>query len=132
MQPAGIGSDKWTYVLFNIVMSIGNFCWVMFILSMAARFLNFSNKVLAYSKEVVLPFYILHQTVILLVGWFVIRWNIGILPKYLIIIVISFPLIMILYELLVRRFNAVRLLFGMRLKKKPPTTLAPRPEETTA
>ena len=128
----GAESFSWTYVLFNIVMSIGNFCWVMFILSMAARFLNFSNKVLAYSKEVVLPFYILHQTVILLVGWFVIRWNIGILPKYLIIIVIFFPLIMILCELLVRRFNAVRFLFGMRLKKKPPTTLAPRPEETTA
>jgi len=113
-------------------MSIGNFCWVMFILSMAARYLNFSNKVLAYGNEAVLPFYILHQTVILLVGWFVIRWNISILPKYLIIIVISFPLIMVLYELFVRRFNVVRFLFGMRLKKKQPTTLAPLREETTA
>ena len=128
----GAESFSWIYVLFNIVMSIGNFCWVMFILSMAARYLNFSNKVLAYGNEAVLPFYILHQTVILLVGWFVIRWNISILPKYLIIIVISFPLIMVLYELFVRRFNVVRFLFGMRLKKKQPTTLAPLREETTA
>jgi hypothetical protein len=53
----------------------------------------------------------------------------GILPKYLIVIVISFPLIMLLYDLLVRRFDVVRFFFGMRPKKKPP---APRPEEAAA
>ena len=66
----------------------------------------------------VLPFYILHQTVILCVGWFVIRWNIGILPKYLIIAVVSFALIMAVYELLVSHFNFVRFFFGMRSKKR--------------
>ena len=40
------------------------------------------------------------------------------LPKYLIIALISFPLILLLYELLVRRFNVVRFVFGMRPKKK--------------
>jgi hypothetical protein len=30
------------------------------------------NKALAYGGEMVLPFYILHQTIILLVGWYVI------------------------------------------------------------
>lgn len=114
----GAESFSWTYVLFNIVMSIGNFCWVMFILSLAAKYLNFNHKVLAYGNEAVLPFYTFHQTIILLVGWFVIRWDIGILPKYLIIAVISFPLIMVLYDLLVRRFNVVRFFFGMRPKKR--------------
>ncbi len=128
----GAESFSWTYVLFNMVMSISNFCWVMFILSLAAKYLNFSNKVLAYGNEAVLPFYILHQTIILVVGWFVIRWNMGIVPKYLIIAVVSFPLIMALYELLVRRFNVVRFLFGMRLKRKAPAAPALRPEEGAA
>jgi hypothetical protein len=44
----------------------------------------------------------------------------GILPKLLIIMWISFPLIMLLYELLVRRFNGIRFSFGMRLKEKSP------------
>jgi hypothetical protein len=35
------------------------------------------------------------------------------------IVVISFPLIMVLYELLVRRFNVVRFFFGMRPKRRP-------------
>jgi hypothetical protein len=104
----------------------------MFILSLVAKYLNFNHKVLAYGNEAVLPFYILHQTIILLVGRFVIRWEIGILPKYLIIAVVSFPLIMTLYELLVRRFNVVRFFFGMRPKRKPPATPAPRPEGSAA
>ena len=72
----GVESFSWTYVLFNIVISIGNFCWVMFILSLAANCLNFNHKVLTYGNEAVLPFCIFHQTIILCVGWFVIRRNI--------------------------------------------------------
>jgi hypothetical protein len=53
------------------------------------------------------------------VGWFVIRWSMDILPKYLIISMVSFVLIMVLYELLVRRINIVRFFFGMRPKKRP-------------
>ena len=75
------------------------------------------KRVLSYSNEAVLPFYIFHQTVILCVGWFVIRWNMGMLPKFLIIAVISFALTGGLYEGLVRHFNWVRFLFGMRPKK---------------
>jgi hypothetical protein len=128
----GAESFSWTYVLFNIVISIGNFCWVMYILSLAARYLNFNHKVLTYGNEGVLPFYIFHQTIILCVGWFVISWNIGIGPKYLIIALVSFALIMALYHLLVRRFNLMRFFFGMRPKKKPSKTPDPSPATTSA
>jgi len=124
----GVEFFSWTYVLFNTLISIGNFCWVMFILSMAAKYLNFDHKVLTYGNEAVLPFYIFHQTIILCVGWLVIRWNMGIGPKYLIIALVSFSLIMALYDLLVRRFNVTRLFFGMRPKKKTSKTSTPFPE----
>ncbi|MDJ0915340.1 MAG: acyltransferase [Desulfobacterales bacterium] len=127
----GAESFSWMYVLFNILISIGNFCWVMFILSLAAKYMNFNHKVLTYGNEAVLPFYIFHQTIILCVGWFVIRWNIGILPKYLIIALVSFALIMTIYDLLVRRFNAVRFFFGMRSKKKPSTIPDKQPAKTS-
>ena len=107
------------YTLWEIAWSIISWSAVVFMLSLGAKALNFSNKTLAYSNEAVLPFYLLHQTVILCVGWFVIRWDVGILSKYLIIAVISFILIIALYEVLVRPFNVVRFLFGMRSKKTP-------------
>jgi hypothetical protein len=119
-------------VLFETVYGIGRWSWIVFVLSLGAQYLNVNNRVLAYSNEAVLPFYILHQTIIVCVGWFVIGWNIGILPKYLIIAVVSFAVIMILYELLVRRLNVVRFFFGMRPRKKTSATPAPRSEGTAA
>jgi len=116
------------YVLFNATMSIAGWSWVVFMLSLGAKYLNFKSKLVIYGNEAVLPFYIFHQTIILCVGWFVIRWNMGILSKYLIITVISFALIMVLYEMLVRPFNPMRFLFGMRPKRKPAAPSAATPE----
>jgi hypothetical protein len=108
-----------TYVLFQSVWSITSWSAVVFMLSLGAKHLKLTNEVLVYANEAVLPFYLFHQTIILCVGWFVIRWNMGILPKFLVIAVVSFPLILALYQLLVKRFNVVRFLFGMRPKKQP-------------
>ncbi|MFC1885790.1 hypothetical protein ACFLZM_01860 [Thermodesulfobacteriota bacterium] len=108
------------YILFSVLICIASWSWIVFILSIGAKYLNQPGRTLPYCNEAVLPFYILHQTILLCVGWFVIRWDIGMAPKFLIIAVTSFVLIMILYEVLVRHFNVVRFLFGMRPKKKMP------------
>ena len=119
-----------TYVIFHIVWSFASWGWIVFILSLGARYLNFTNNSLTYANEAVLPFYILHQTVILLVGWFIIPLDLSILVKYLIIAVISFVIILGLYDLLIKRFNVLRFLFGMRLKKRPQKLPVSRSEET--
>ena len=106
------------YVLFQIFWSISSWSAVVFMLSLGAKYLNFNHKILAYGNEAVLPFYLFHITIILIVGFFVIRWNMGTLPKFLIVSVISFPLILVLYELLVKPFNAMRFFFGMRPRKR--------------
>lgn len=105
------------YVFFQIIWSITSLSSVVFMLSLGARYLKTHNRMLSYGNEAVLPFYILHQTVILCVGWFVLPLNMGILLKLVIIIVVSFILIMSIYEGLIRHFNWVRFLFGMRPKK---------------
>jgi hypothetical protein len=81
------------------------------------KHLNVNTPFLKYANEAVLPFYILHQTVLLCVGYFVVRWNIPDLLKWAIIASISFVIIMGLYEL-VRRNNTLRFLFGMKLLKQ--------------
>ena len=91
--------------------------WIMALLGIGRRFLNYSNKFLGYANEAVLPFYILHQPVILSIGYFVVQWTLPIIAKYFIIASTSFIAIMVVYELLVRRINVLRFLFGMRLMK---------------
>lgn len=120
------------YVPFQIIMGITRWSWVVFLLSMGARFMNQNTGALTYSTEAVLPFYLLHQTVILIVGWFVIPWNVTILVKYVIIASVAFPLIMVIYEGLVRRFNLLRFLFGMPPKPRHPEAVASQPEMVSA
>jgi hypothetical protein len=69
---------------------------------------------LRYTNKAVLPFYALHQTVILTIGFYVVRWNAGVFVKYLAIVTSSFAAIMIIYDLVIRRINLFRFLFGMK------------------
>jgi glucan biosynthesis protein C len=117
-NPLDGSSFSWTYVLFQVVWSTASWSWIVLVLSLGAKHLNFNNKVLSYANAAVLPFYVLHQTVILLVGRYVIPLRMSILPKYLIISASSFVLILAIYEVLIKRINPMRFLFGMRFKKR--------------
>jgi glucan biosynthesis protein C len=88
--------------------------WIIGLFWLGERFLNFTNRFLAHVNEMVLPFYILHQTVIVIVAYFVVQTGLAIPLKYGITVVMSFAVIVALYELLVRRIGVFRFLFGMR------------------
>ena len=92
-------------------------CWIIGLLGTASRLLNFNHKILSHANEAVLPFYILHHSVILLVGAYVVKWGSGVGTKFFMIAAISMAIITALYELLVRRMNILHLLFGMKSKR---------------
>ena len=52
------------------------------------------------------------------VGYFVVQWPIPDLFKWAIILVVSLAIIMGVYEFLIRRFNVMRFLFGLKPLKK--------------
>jgi len=105
----------------------GVLCWacLVAILGFGARHLKTSNRFLKYANEAVLPFYILHQTIILAIGFHVIRLDAPLWVEYLVIATSSFAATMALYELLIRRINALRFLFGLKpLRSSYPATTA--------
>jgi glucan biosynthesis protein C len=91
---------------------------VLAILGFGMQHLTFSTPFLHYANEAVLPFYIMHQTVIISIGYYVVRQAIPDPLKFVIIAVSSFAIIAALYELLVRRSNVLRFLFGMKPRPK--------------
>ena len=107
------------YTLLYSLYGLWAWCWVLAILGFGMKHLNFSTPVLQHANEAVLPFYILHQPVLLCVGYFVVQWAIPDLLKWMIIFSTSFVVIVALYELLVRRFNLMRFLFGMKSLARP-------------
>jgi glucan biosynthesis protein C len=112
------------FIASQCVQAVSTWCWLLAILGLGSRFLNRNNRFLAYANEAVLPFYILHQTIIITIGFYVVQWNTGVGLKYLTISTTSFIAIMLIYELLVRRVNVLRFLFGMRIKRKTRAALA--------
>jgi len=104
------------FVVYEIVLSIGIWGFIVFLMSLATKRLNRPSPLLSYANEAVLPFYLFHQTVILSIGWFVIRWDLHLVWKLIIVTLASFIATMGLYEAFVRHSNVVRLVFGMRPK----------------
>ena len=88
--------------------------WVLAILGFSIRHLRHPKPFLAYANEAVLPFYILHQTVLLTLGYFVVRQPIPGLLKWALLMLLGFIFSLGLYEFPVRRFGLLRFLFGMR------------------
>ena len=88
------------YISVMLVQALRSLCWIVAILGYGCRFLNFNNKFLRYANEAVLPFYILHQTIILIIGFYVVQWDMGITAKYSIITLASFVSIIAIYDLL--------------------------------
>jgi len=104
------------YIAFNIIFNFASWGWIVFILGTGSQQLNFNHNILSYANQAVLPFYIFHQTVILVVGWFLIPLELSMIIKYILIAIVSFIIIMILYKGLVKQFRPIQLLFGMKMR----------------
>jgi len=102
------------------IINFASWAWIFTILGFGMQRLNYTSPALTYANEAVLPFYILHQTVLLCVGYFIVQWAIPDVLKWALIVVISFTIIMGIYEFLIRRINLMRILFGMKSLPKQP------------
>lgn len=72
------------------------------------------GRIYGYAAYAVLPFYILHQPIVVAVAFVVVQWELPMAVKYVVIVTVSFALIIAVYDLLVRRTRVTRFLFGMR------------------
>jgi peptidoglycan/LPS O-acetylase OafA/YrhL len=106
----------WSVVLI-FAFTLMSWGWALFALYLAMRYLNFSNKLLAYGNETILPFYLLHQPVIIVISYFVVQLDLGILVKLLLILVGSLVVTLGFVELLIKPFTLVRRIFGMKPRK---------------
>lgn len=102
------------YVLYQMFRGVNSWFWVVALLGLGRRYLNFNNSLLQYAREAAYPFYILHQTIVVAIAFYVVRWNIGIIEKFFVISTASLVATIVLYDLLVKRINVVRFFFGLK------------------
>lgn len=106
------------YMLYQFLRSAATWSLIVFILYLGMRFLNVSNSIIRYGNEAILPFYVLHYPVILITTFYVVQLSISIVAQFLIVSTGSLVVTLALYELLIRRVNIMRWLFGMKPRKR--------------
>ncbi len=106
----------------DLIRLIVKWSWIALIIGFARRHLNFGNRALRYCNQAVYPFFILHQTIIIVFGYYVIGWKLPGVMAFLVISCGTFIICALLYELVIKQAALLRFLFGMKSKQITQTT----------
>lgn len=96
--------------------AIAGWCFVLAFLGWARRVLSFTTPALRYLTESAFPVYLLHQSAIVIPGYFLIQLPLGLWTKFVLLFVVSSALTLTVYHLLVRPFAVPRFLCGMKAR----------------
>jgi hypothetical protein len=109
--PKKEGLDAQVYFLLDALQ-----IWsiIMTIIGFAKKYLNTSSSILQYLNQAVFPFFIIHQTIIVALGYWIVQLKVSILSKYMLLSVCSSIIIYALYEYVIRRTKLTRFLYGMK------------------
>lgn len=115
----------------RLIRGISGWIWIVAILgfagawgrrdhfaSAARRDPGRSDRIAAYLSEAVLPIYILHQTVVVVVGFFVVQLSVAAVLKYMIICLTSVLVTFVIYDVAVRRTRLSRFWFGRKPRQR--------------
>jgi peptidoglycan/LPS O-acetylase OafA/YrhL len=100
-----------------LLFCLSSWCWALCILYLAIKYLDFSNRWLLYGNETIMPLYLFHQPVIVVIAFFVVQWEMGIPLKLLIVVLGSLLVTLGLVEL-VKRIGVLRGLFGLKARRR--------------
>lgn len=102
------------HILEACIKMVNMWSWIIVLFGFASQYVNKPSKILAYCNEAVYPFYILHQSVQVLITYFLIKLQLPSIAVFIILIFGTFLISWILFEFIIRRIKIVRPLFGLK------------------
>jgi len=122
-------AHDWRTYLYLARQPINTWCWLFAIVGYGKRYLSKTHPAMEYINQLIYPFYILHQTVIVVIAYFVVRSADGVGMKYAFIVLTSLAVSLSVFHLFIRPYRITRFLFGMkpgsREKKRTDKKTAP-------
>ena len=100
---------EYTFAYFN------RWVWILMILGYGSHYLNKPSSILKYLNEAVYPFYILHQSILIMAAYYLSPLALGGFYESVIVIFTTILLCAFGFEI-IRRFNILRILFGLKIK----------------
>ncbi|HMC85514.1 MAG TPA: acyltransferase family protein [Chitinophagaceae bacterium] len=104
--------------VFGILSAVHIWTIILAVCGFGKKHLNFSNRFLKYANQAVYPFYILHQTIIVAAGYYVVQWPLPIFIKLAILVVICFSSVLVIYQFIIKPFILTRILYGLKPREK--------------
>jgi peptidoglycan/LPS O-acetylase OafA/YrhL len=105
-------SDTQLRFLFNYIANIYAWACILTLLGFGQRFLNRESPLLRYLTGAIFCYYVLHQTITVVAGYYLTEYQLGVVVESLLVFAITVAGCVLGYEL-VRRIPRVGILFGV-------------------
>jgi glucan biosynthesis protein C len=106
------------FLPYHVIRVVNLWAWVLACLGYGAAYLTRGGRWLELANQAVYPFYIIHQTVIVLMGFLLLDWNPHVALKFMTLVVAAFTISGILYGALIWPFGFMRTLFGVKPERE--------------
>jgi peptidoglycan/LPS O-acetylase OafA/YrhL len=120
-EPWDVVGQNWrelpiTYAYLAMYPAVAWF-WLMSLTGYGKKYLNKATSFSNYASQAVYPFYVVHQTIIVILAYYVVQANDSVMMKYLFLSMVSLFLSVAVCHLVIQRFAVTRFLFGLKPKK---------------
>nr|WKN39942.1 acyltransferase family protein [Tunicatimonas sp. TK19036] len=100
----------------NYLVSVESNAWILAVFAFGYRYLNHPSAALSYLSQAAYPVYIVHMVFLYLGSWLIFPLNIPAPLQFGLLVVFTVAGCFGMYELIIRRVNFIRPLFGLKKK----------------
>ena len=109
-------------ILYRFIYSINHWCWIFAAVGLAGFWLNKPSRVLSYANTAILPWYMLHQTLIVMFAWWLKSFNIHAGVESAILIALTILSCLLGYGA-IKRIPPLAWACGLKPSKKAPSAV---------
>ncbi len=99
----------------KLLVAFESMCWMLTVLGFGSAYFNKPSGTLAYFSKAVYPVYIIHFPVQYAITYYLVPLSLPAALKLGILLIGTFGVCLLVYELILRRIKWIRPLFGMKL-----------------
>lgn len=114
-QPYGLDFDL---VVYAPLHALGCWAFIAFLVATAMRWWNRPHPLVTYGQDAVLPFYVLHHPLVVVLGFYIVQLPIPVWPKFALLLLGVLAGTIGIYHLVIRPVGPLRILFGLRYKER--------------
>jgi len=112
-----------------LINCLNGWSWILTVLAWSAAHLNRPSKALTYMNTAILPWYVLHQTITIILAWHLSSLGLPISLEATLVVLGTVAGCAFGYEV-IRRLRLTRFLFGLKLQQSNRSSVSTRLEST--